>query len=103
MYETIDSIRAGDAPWTTYTFQYNGPRPNGTVPQWMDQTYELNTRDALQVIEQQLADPDFKNHCDYSPYMEFQPDGSRVWSNMMSGDWAHKEAVRLTMVEIHLI
>ncbi len=103
MYETIDSIRAGDAPWTTYTFQYNGPRPNGTVPQWMDQTHELNTRDALQVIEQQLADPDFKNHCDYSPYMEFQPDGSRVWSNMMSGDWAHKEAVCLTMVEIHLI
>ncbi len=39
MYETIDSICAGDAPWTTYTFQYNGPKPNGTVPKWMEQTY----------------------------------------------------------------
>jgi len=103
MYATIDSIRAGETPWTTHMFQYTGPRPNGTVPQWMDQTYELNTCDVLQVIERQLADPDFKDHCDYSPYMEFQPDGSRVWSNLMSGDWAYSEAVCLNMVEIHLI
>jgi hypothetical protein len=93
-YQTIDSIQAGSAPWTTHRLKYNGPRPaNGPAPQWMDQDYDLNTRNILQVLELQLSNTDFDGHFDYTPYIEFNPEQQRVWSNMMSGDWAYEEAV----------
>ena len=46
LYDTIDSIQHGDAPWKTYRIQYQGPLPPGTPPKWMKETYELCTRDS---------------------------------------------------------
>jgi hypothetical protein len=94
LYNTIDSIQAGNAPWKAYKFRYTGPKPDGIVPQWMEQEYELNTRDILAVVKQQLATLEFNGKFDYVPYQEFGPDGERMWSNLMSGHWAWKEAVR---------
>lgn len=93
LYDTIDSIQAGDTPWKTYTFTYKGHKPDGIAPQWMEQEYELNTRDILAVVEQQLATSEFDGKFDYTPYQEFGPTGERVWSNLMSGHWAWREAV----------
>lgn len=59
----------------------------------MDETYELNLRDVLQVTMQQLSNTEFDGHVDYSPYTEFDPNHNRVWSNLMSADWANEEAV----------
>ena len=95
LYDTIDSIEAGNAPWSTYELRYNGPKPTGAVPCWMQETYELNTCDVLRVVELQLANPEFDGRFDYSPYKEYGPDGHRLWSNLMSGDWAHQEAVTI--------
>ena len=41
LYETIDAIQAGDAPWKNYKFSYSGPKPT-TPPHWMEEMYELN-------------------------------------------------------------
>lgn len=92
MYATIDSIKTGALPFKTFTFQYTGPKPL-TPPRWMEQVYELNTRDVLEVIREQLATPDFNGHIDYIPYKEFNGKGERVWSNLMSGQWAFMQAV----------
>jgi hypothetical protein len=27
LYETIDAIQVGDAPWKSYKFSYSGPKP----------------------------------------------------------------------------
>ena len=51
LYETIDSIQAGDAPWKCYKFSYDGPKPPNP-PCWMEDTYELNMQDSLLVLEQ---------------------------------------------------
>jgi hypothetical protein len=59
----------------------------------MTETYELNVRNVLHVLEGQLADRDFNDSCNYSPYKEFDPKGNRVWSNLLSGEWAYREAV----------
>jgi hypothetical protein len=56
MYETIDQIQAGLAPFRSYYFQYNGPMPP-TPPKWMTQTYELYAQDPQLVLQQQLATP----------------------------------------------
>ncbi|KAJ6461298.1 hypothetical protein DFH09DRAFT_1242982 [Mycena vulgaris] len=91
LYDAIDLIQHGDAPWKMYQIRYTGPRPP-VPPKWMTETYELCTRDSRTVLHQQLANPDFKDKIDYSPYRQFDADGKRVWSNLMSGDWAWKQA-----------
>ncbi|KAG5634671.1 hypothetical protein H0H81_001138, partial [Sphagnurus paluster] len=58
----------------------------------MEETYELNTRDVLLVLEQQLATSDFNGQTDYIPYQEFDANGDCVYSNLMSGHWAYREA-----------
>lgn len=92
LYDNIDKIQHGNAPWKTYSFRYSGPLPP-SPPQWMTRTYELCTRDTRQVLQHQFANPDFKDKVNYKPYKQFNKSGKRIWSNLMSGDWAWKQAV----------
>ena len=92
MYATIDSIQTGSLPFKTFKFHYTGPKPS-TPPSWMELTYELNTRDVLGVVREQLATTDFDGKIDYIPYKEFNGKSERVWSNLMSGHWAFTQAV----------
>jgi hypothetical protein len=64
----------------------------------MEETYELNARDVVTVLEHQLATPDFNGRSNYAPYQEFNPQGDRVYSNLMSGCWAFREAVNNFML-----
>ncbi|KAJ6475936.1 hypothetical protein C8R47DRAFT_1181557 [Mycena vitilis] len=91
LYAAIDSIQHGDAPWKVYQIRYTGPRPP-VPPKWMSETYELCTRNSRTVLHQQLANSDFEDKIDYAPYRQYDADGKRVWSNLMSGDWAWKQA-----------
>lgn len=59
----------------------------------MTQTYELCVRDARQVLHHQLDTTDFADQFDARPYRQFKNDGDRIWSNLLSGDWAWREAV----------
>lgn len=93
MHETIDSIQEGDAPFTTIELKYSGTVDDNS-PKWMTQTYELCIRDSRKLLQNQLATTDFADHFNYKPYREFNHQGDRVWSNLMSGDWAWSEAVR---------
>ena len=92
MYRTINSIQEGDAPFKTIHFKYSGPIPPNP-PCWMTETYELCTRDSRILLHNQLATSDFADAIDYKPYHQFDHMGDRVWSNLMSGDWAWNEAV----------
>lgn len=98
MYTTIDSIQEGNTPFKTVRFKYNGPLP-AHPPRWMLETYELCTRDSRAVLHHQLATTDFADQFNYKPYRQFNSKGDRVWSNLMSGDWAWKEAVCFCMAE----
>ncbi|KAH9180800.1 hypothetical protein EDB89DRAFT_1900586 [Lactarius sanguifluus] len=74
-----------------------GPQPTRTLPQWMQETYELNVRDVLSVFEEQLASKEFDGEFEYTPYEEYNEMGSRVYSNLMSGIWAFHEALQDTI------
>ncbi|KAF8161663.1 hypothetical protein B0H34DRAFT_782033 [Crassisporium funariophilum] len=91
MYDTIDSIQEGAAPFTTIEFKYSGPVDDSS-PKWMTQTYELCSRDSCKLLQNQLATTDFANQFDYKPYRQFDHQGDRVWSNLMSAEWAWNEA-----------
>ena len=94
LYETIDSIQVGDLPWICFTVKYNGPLPAvGEVPTWMTAEYEVWCRDLRLLMSGQLANPDFDGEIDYTPLQTFGPTGKREWSNVMTGNWAWKQAV----------
>ena len=95
LYETIDSIQLGDLPWTCFTVKYNGPLPVGdvVVPTWMMTEHDVWCRDVRLLMRSQLANPDFDGEIDYTPLQIFGPTGKREWSNVMSGNWAWKQAV----------
>ncbi|KAJ7034262.1 hypothetical protein C8F04DRAFT_1210668 [Mycena alexandri] len=99
LYSTIDSIQHGDAPWKVHKICYRascpfhrGPLPPGLPPKWMTETYELCTRNIRTVLQNQLATGDFKDKFNYSPYRQFDGESQRVWSNLLSADWAWKQA-----------
>lgn len=93
LYDSIDSIQHGDYPWKSYSIRYQGPLPPGVTPKWMTETYVLCTRDSRQVLQHQLATKEFRGKINYAPYRQFDGKRQRVWSNLMSADWAWSQAV----------
>lgn len=60
----------------------------------MNEAYKLNFCDILSVFKEQLATHEFNRNIDYVPYLEFNGEGNPVYSNLMSGLWAHCQAVQ---------
>jgi len=102
LYEMLDSIKAGAVGWKTYKFCYTGSKPQ-TPPQWMEETYELNIRDVLLVIEQIIGTTEFDGQFQTTPYEEYDHEGNRVFSDLMSGGWAYREAVCLSLQMLSFI
>lgn len=95
LHDTIDAIEEGDTPWYSFRVGYNGDRPLGEVPSWMDDSYQVPYRDPRQVVQTLLSNHKFNEDFDYVPYREFEND-ERKWGNFMSGNFCWKQAVRLT-------
>lgn len=95
LYALIDSIKEGDVPWDSFSVTFNSDRPTSTtpLPPWAYQQYEVWFRDPLHVMESQLANPDFKEKIDYAPKRVFRK-GKRQYQDLLSGNWAWKQAVR---------
>jgi hypothetical protein len=93
LYTTIDSIPHGDVTWECFSTSYQGARPDGQTPSWMDVEYEVWFRDPRTVIRNMLANPDFDSQIDFVPLHKFDADDERQFQNFMSGDWAWQQAV----------
>jgi len=91
--DTIDASDLGGVPWQCSSFQYQGEIPDGQVPEWMTALYEVYYRDPCDVIKNMIADKTFEHGLDYVPYQEFDEYGDRRYENLMSGDWAFRQAV----------
>lgn len=94
LYAAIDAIPHGEIPWKSFTVTYNGPLPDGEVPPWMTQEYEVWYRDPLLVMESQLGNRDFAGEMDWSAKRIFNKSGKRQYTDLMSGNWAWKQSVR---------
>ncbi|KAL6299566.1 hypothetical protein BKA93DRAFT_742140 [Sparassis latifolia] len=91
LYQTIDAIPHGDVPWQSSKMRYRGPLPDNDVPPWMVAEYEVLFRDPHEIAKNMLANPDFNDEIDYSPFREFY-NGERHLKDFMSGDWAWRQA-----------
>ncbi|KIM38198.1 hypothetical protein M413DRAFT_76253 [Hebeloma cylindrosporum] len=61
----------------------------------MTETYHLCTRNSRHLLHQQVGNSDFKDQAHNVPYMQFNAAGDRVFSNLMSGDWAWNQADKI--------
>ncbi|KAF8958618.1 hypothetical protein BDZ97DRAFT_1841060 [Flammula alnicola] len=94
LYRTIDATVLGDAPWSSFSVTYSGPQPaeGEEIPPWMVSEYEVWHRDPRVVMQQQLSNPDFNDGIHYAPFQETDASGERKWQDLMSGNWAWKQA-----------
>ncbi|KAG6835316.1 hypothetical protein H0H93_002760 [Arthromyces matolae] len=92
MYTTIDAIEHGLSTWKTVKIRYQGPIPEHNPPQWMTQTYELCTQNARSLLHHQMSKTEFKDSFNPAPYMQFNKNGERIFSNLFSGDWVQKQS-----------
>jgi Plavaka transposase len=94
MYKTIDSTPLGDVAWETFSFQYTGARPpGGNIPSWMNTTHDIWFRDPRALVHNMISNPDFDSGFHYAPFQEYDVHGAHRFSDLMSGNWAWKQAV----------
>ncbi|KAK7684404.1 hypothetical protein QCA50_012351 [Cerrena zonata] len=92
LYNVIDSIPLGDAPWHSFTGSFTGSIPNENAPHWMTSKYDVWCRNPLDVVRNMLSNPEFKGQFDYAPYRQFDQHSCRHYDNFMSGNWAWRHA-----------
>jgi hypothetical protein len=101
LYDTIDSTPLGDVPWETFNLKYDGALPENEVPAWMTSEYDVWFRDPHSVLRNVLSNPDFDGEFDYAPYQEYDVSGNHRFQDLMSGNWAWKQAVRVLFDYYH--
>ncbi|KAF8268153.1 hypothetical protein EI94DRAFT_1786067 [Lactarius quietus] len=96
LYRLTDNIPQGDIAWNSFSVQYNHDLLNINTPRlpWMDQTYKVWFRNPLDVLENQIRNPDFRHEMDYSPKRIFYK-GKRRYENLMSGNWAWEQVDKI--------
>ncbi|KAI0073283.1 hypothetical protein K474DRAFT_1722024, partial [Panus rudis PR-1116 ss-1] len=96
MHSLIDSIPLGDAPWKSFTATYTGVSPEHDggeeLPSWMTARHEVWYRNPRTIVRDMLANPDFGKEFDAGPFRRYGPNGSRHYQNLMSGNWAWRQA-----------
>ncbi|KAH9842964.1 uncharacterized protein C8Q71DRAFT_698981 [Rhodofomes roseus] len=97
LLDTIDAIALGDAPWSKIELSYQGPQPEGDVPSWMTETYVIWKRDTRTVVHSLIDCEDYNGDGEFNlvPYQEVNGQGGRRLTNVLSGNWAWRQADRI--------
>lgn len=96
LLSTIDSIPQGDIAWRGFQVRYEGEKPENP-PSWMEASYDVWYWDVLEVMEAQLGNPEFADHIDYAAKEVRGEDGQRLYTDLMSGEWAWEQSVSATL------
>lgn len=74
LYDVIDSTPLAGTKWSRLSIKYSGNQlPSDRLP-WMDQLFDVWYRNPLACIHDMLANPDFKDSFDHTPYRETHVD-----------------------------
>ncbi|KAH9912325.1 uncharacterized protein B0H18DRAFT_1088486 [Fomitopsis serialis] len=94
LYQVIDVIPFGDAPWESFVVRYTGPIDEDS-PSWKQAEYVVHCRNARQVAHNMIGNEDYNSKFDTTPYQEYPAAGVTRFSNVMSGQWAYKQASKI--------
>ena len=93
MYNTLDAINEGDAPWQSFSVSFSGEIPEGDTTSWMHAKYDVHFRDPHIVLHNQLGNPDFTNEIDFAAKEVHDENNKCHYQDFMSGDWAWRQSV----------
>ena len=96
LLNTINDIGLGDCPWESFNVKYSG-FVDESSSSWKRCTYTIHMRNTYKIFKSMLSNSDFRDHFDYKPYEEYIGPRRRRRSNLMSGQWAWNQAVRITI------
>lgn len=102
MYAVIDATLRGDVPWRCFTVSYNG-EVSAADPTWKTAEYEVWFRDPDEVIKFMLDNPDFDGQIDYAAYIALDKSGKRVWSDLMSANFAYRKSVSMLFPSLSFV
>ncbi|KAI9429507.1 hypothetical protein H4582DRAFT_2114355 [Lactarius indigo] len=90
LYALIDSSALGDVPWQCLLTTAPEGVDEGT-PSWMRKTYEVWYRNPDTVLSAMLSNSEFRGQFDLQLYINLNANGTRRWSDVMSGNiaWRH--------------
>src|SRR5882762_370845 len=97
MYDAIDSITHGDAPWESFSIQYPGPT-TANSPSWQLNTFQVHCQNTCDVVHNMLKNKDFDGKFDYVPFQEYMVAQMSQYSNLMSRQWAYAKAVSIILL-----
>ncbi|KAF5331240.1 hypothetical protein D9611_013145 [Ephemerocybe angulata] len=95
MYETIDAIEFGDAPWKSFSLTSADGTGDPNEPTWKNTSYTVWYRDLSVVVRNLLDNPDFHGQFDYAAYVELDKNGKRRWSDFMLGNFAWRRSTQI--------
>ena len=95
LYDTIDAIEVGDAPWNSFSVSFNGEIPEGDRTPWKHAQYDVWFRDPHLVLKNQLANTDFATELDFAAKEVTDENDTRRYTDFMSGNWAWRHSVCL--------
>lgn len=71
LYNAIDAIPFGEVAWQSFSVAYNGEKPTGRIPTWMNEDYTVWFRRPRETLRNQLANQDFAAEMDWAPKRVF--------------------------------
>lgn len=101
LLDTIDAIKIGDAPFQSFSVCFPGP-VNSDSPDWKHRKWTVYARNTQVVVHQLIDNPEANGKFNTRPYIEIRDGKVQVYSNLMSGDWAYRQAVRNLLLHLFL-
>ena len=95
MYNTLDVITEGDAPWQQFSVSFNGKILEGDTTSWKHAKYDVHFRDPCIVLHNQLGSPDFANEMDFAAKEVCDKNNRCQYKDFMSGNWPWRQLVCL--------
>jgi len=102
MYNAIDNLDLGGAPWNCFTVKYNGEIKEGDVTPWKHKSFEVWYRDPRIIMHNQLGNRDYADEIDFASKDVRDKDGKRWYSDFMSGNWSWQQSVHEIRMIIRL-
>ncbi|KAJ7709310.1 hypothetical protein B0H16DRAFT_1241872, partial [Mycena metata] len=71
LYATIDATEIGHVPWESFNVSYNGEWNPGDETPWKNKELTVYFRDPREILQIQLANPNFEFEMDLAPKRVF--------------------------------
>ena len=97
LYNTINVMNLGDAPWNHFHLNYQG-KTNASSPPWQTEDFLVWFWDPLTLIHNLISNLDFDGGFDYLPFQEHDTENNHRYKNFMFGNWSWKQVVCLIIV-----